>query len=156
MRCVVIVLAALAVGGAGPTGQASDVPLLSYKSLPPGVIFPKRIGPLPQMQYPPVAIRCGMTGTATVELLVTAEGSVGEAKIISSTGYTLLDAASLSVLGQSQYSPATKDGIPIPVRIDVTQQWELRGRSSFSMSCSLPASAFTNGVPPDGSPDTVR
>ncbi|MGH6879230.1 MAG: energy transducer TonB [Rhizomicrobium sp.] len=152
-------LAAAAISGAGPTGQASDIPLLSAIVLPPGVTFPKRIDtptPTPtHVYYPPLAIRCGMTGTATVELLVAPDGSVGSAKVVSSTGYTVLDTASLNVASQFHYSPATKDGAAIPARIDVALNWKQPVVPGVSQECTLPASAFTNGTPPAGSSDTL-
>ena len=159
MRSIVIVLAALASSSTGLTGQTNDIPLLSAFALPPGVTFPKKIEtPAPlQAYYPPLAIRCGMTGTATVELLVAADGSVASAKIVSSTGYNVLDSASLNAASQFHYSPATKDRAAIPARIDVALNWQLQGplRPGVSQKCTLPASAFTNGTPPNGSPDQV-
>jgi TonB family protein len=152
MRSVVIALVGLAIGGTGPIDQTSDIPLIARGNLPQGIIYPVRIGPLPRIYYPPLAVRCGMTGTATVELLVNADGSVGSTKITSSTGYTVLDAATVEQANQFRYSPATKDGVPIPVRIEVVQKWI--GPRGYQ-HCTLPASAFTTGAPPTGSPDEI-
>jgi TonB family protein len=158
MRGIVIMLAASAISGIGPTGQASDIPLVSAANPPPGLTFPKKIEPPTPIQphYPPLAIRCGMTGTATLELLVAADGSVGGAKIVSSTGYTALDSASLDVTRQFRYTPATMNGVAVPVRVNVVQNWEFAGGLLPGQSCTLPASAFTNGTPPPGSPDKIR
>ncbi|MGH6877914.1 MAG: energy transducer TonB [Rhizomicrobium sp.] len=143
-------LVGLAIGGAGPMDQPNDIPLLSYNSLPPGVTYPTRIGPLPRTYYPALAVRCGLSGTATVELLVNADGSVGSAKITSSSGYTVLDAATLDQANQFRYSPATKDGVPMPARIDIHQKWI---GPRYHEHCTLPASALTNGAP--RSPDEI-
>ena len=69
--------------------------------------------PLSQPPYPPSMVRGGNTGTADVEIYVLPSGRVGDARIIKSTGFELLDQSVLDEAKRKwRLTPATRDGVP--------------------------------------------
>ena len=147
VRRIAAILAALVASEIGAIAQLNEPPLLVGTDLPPGVVAPKNISGQIPFNYPPVAVRCSLTGSATLELLVTEQGAVADAKIVATTGYTSLDAAAIEIARQLRYQPATKDGVAITSRIKWMTNFQLVGHGPYS-PCTLPPSAFTNGVPP--------
>ena len=117
MRNLVTILALL--GGPGVDAQTTDIPLIVSKDLPPGMVAPKNIDRPSGGMYPPLAVRCHLVGKAVLELLVYADGSVGSAKIVTTTGYKILDEAAENFASKFHYLPATLNGVPIASRIDL-------------------------------------
>lgn len=69
--------------------------------------------PLSQPPYPPSMVRGGKTGTADVEIYVLPDGRVGDARIVKSTGFELLDQSVLDEAKRKwRLTPATRDGVP--------------------------------------------
>jgi TonB family protein len=63
--------------------------------------------------YPPIARRIGAEGKVTFRLTVTAEGRVGQADVVTSSGRDDLDqTAQQWILAHWAYKPALKDGVP--------------------------------------------
>ena len=63
--------------------------------------------------YPPIARRIGAEGKVTFRLTVTAEGRVGQADVVTSSGRDDLDqTAQQWILAHWTYKPALKDGVP--------------------------------------------
>ncbi len=69
-----------------------------------------------EAQYPDEARERGLSGPVLVSLQLDAEGSVVSAEIEQGLG-PLLDEAALQAARQLKFSPATRDGEPVPVRI---------------------------------------
>jgi protein TonB len=76
----------------------------------------------PKPAYPEAAKRAGKEGKATVEVLVDVDGTVMNAKLISSTGYDDLDQAALQAAWKWTFTPAKQRNKPVrvPVRIPFT------------------------------------
>ena len=72
-------------------------------------------------QYPPEARRQGMEGTAEVEFQVAKDGSVKEVMVVRSSGFPLLDQASMETIRRAAPLPV----IPGTVRIAIS--YRLRG-----------------------------
>ena len=69
--------------------------------------------PLTQPPYPPRDIREGNTGTADIEVYVLPSGRVGDARIVTSTGFEGLDRSALAEAKRNwRLVPATRDGVP--------------------------------------------
>lgn len=62
------------------------------------------LNPLPR--YPEVARRRGQQGTVQIEVLVLADGRVGDVKLVSSSGYKNLDRAARKAVKSWQFKPA--------------------------------------------------
>jgi len=73
------------------------------------------INPLPK--YPEVARRRGQEGTVTLEVLVLADGRVGEMDLVASSGYRSLDKAALKAVRRWQFKPATSLSAPVESRV---------------------------------------
>lgn len=77
-------------------------------------ILPHRID-----NYPPLALRRHEEGAVILQLLVQADGSVGDVSIVRSSGHEQLDAAALVGVGDWIYIPAVRDHRPVPATIQV-------------------------------------
>lgn len=68
--------------------------------------------------YPEALRKQGVQGTVVLSLLVGADGSVQEASVASSSGYSELDQAALAVAYSYQFTPATNSqDEPVPCRV---------------------------------------
>lgn len=124
----------------------SQPPLLSGANIPQGIVPPKVVQNETALPYPPLAVRCGLTGQAVLELLIDAQGDVSDAKIVKATGYTVLDEAAIANVKRWHYTPATRDGVAIAARIDTTVEFNL---ASPAPTCTLlPPKQYSNGLPP--------
>ena len=61
-----------------------------------------------------------------VEFTVSADGSVTNAKVAKSSGYSRLDRAAVQCVSDFHYHPATQGGKPIAIRTKVQVAYELR------------------------------
>jgi protein TonB len=90
------------------------------------VIEMPRLKSMKAPDYPVSAMRAGHTGTTTLELLVLENGLVGEATVMSSSGYPKLDAAAVAVAKRSwKFFPGTKDGQPMPMKIEAPVRFSM-------------------------------
>ena len=64
--------------------------------------------------YPPIARRIGAEGTVTLRLMVSAEGRVTQAEVVTSSGQGDLDQAARQwILAHWAYKPALENGVPV-------------------------------------------
>jgi protein TonB len=80
-----------------------------------------RIEPL----YPEAARRSRETGVAVLEAIIGADGGVTDLMVLRSTREPLLDEAAVRAASQWEYEPATKDGQPVSVYLNVTVNFQL-------------------------------
>jgi protein TonB len=80
----------------------------------------------PKPAYPALARRMGYQGTVELELLVAVEGTVGAARLVRSSGYTLLDSAALKAVRVWRFEPGTRDGQQVAMWIKVPVNFSLR------------------------------
>jgi protein TonB len=73
--------------------------------------------------YPPLARSQRLQGDVTIDALVDANGNVGSMRVLN--GNALLQNAATDALRRWKYQPATLNGQPIPVHINVTITFRL-------------------------------
>lgn len=100
----------------GPTSPASQGQVDLPDHLPV-----KLYAPAPG--YPYLARRNQWEGVTRLEILVQADGRVGEITVIQSSGYQVLDRAAVKTVKHWRYRPALKNGTGIA--------WKLRIRINF-------------------------
>jgi len=94
---------------AQPPVQAAPAPSIP-KSAPKS--DPRR--PLTQPEYPPSSRRAGEAGTVVLEILVLANGRVGDARVKTSSGFPKLDEAALREVKRSwRLTPGSENGKPV-------------------------------------------
>lgn len=104
--------AGFALESSGPV-EAGVEPVL----LPPSLLADS---PAP---YPPQLASEQVTGKVQLELLVTEDGEVESARVVSGA-HPLLDDAALHAATGLRFNPATLDGQPVPVRIGFEYRFE--------------------------------
>jgi TonB family protein len=70
--------------------------------------------------YPPVAIRKKISGTVTVQFLITTDGAVKDPKVIRSSGNDALDDSALRCVPHWRYLPAKQNGQPVEINWQAT------------------------------------
>jgi protein TonB len=74
--------------------------------------------------YPEVAARAMVQGNVVVELQVSTEGRVTQARVLQ--GIPLLDEAALAAVRQWVYTPPLVDGVPVRLIMTVTVRFKVR------------------------------
>lgn len=77
-------------------------------------------------EYPALSQRLGEEGTVLVALEVAADGSVTDARVLSSSGYARLDNAALSAVRKAHFKPGTVNGVPVTSKARLPIRYELR------------------------------
>lgn len=91
---------------ADETSETAGAPVV-----PPRVDAQRMNNPAPA--YPRQSRRLREEGTVVLELLILEDGTVGEAKVETSSGYSRLDDTALTAVKRWRYVPATRAGKPI-------------------------------------------
>ena len=73
--------------------------------------------------YPPVSVREKQEGVAKAEIYISENGRITDAKIVESSGWPLLDEATLKYVKTWRMKPSTKNGVPIGVWMTVPVRW---------------------------------
>lgn len=68
----------------------------------------------------------GYQGTVELEVLVVADGTVGEARLAGSSGYPQLDGAALAAVRGWRFEPGTREGEKVAQWIKVPVNFSLR------------------------------
>jgi TonB family protein len=76
---------------------------------------PDPANPTPEPKYPPVARRYNMEGQVVVRFLVKTDGTVGNTRVVLSSGISALDQAALDAMIPSKMLPGTLNGSPIDI-----------------------------------------
>ena len=108
----------LAVGAA----QAQDT---VYKP-GDGVSLPQVVKQV-KAEYTSEAMRQMIEGTVTLDVVVKADGAVGDVKVTQSLDAVYgLDEQAIKAMKQWEFKPGTKDGKAVAVRVDVKMNFTLR------------------------------
>lgn len=75
--------------------------------------------------YPAASIRAEEEGVTTVEIYVTADGRVSDARVKTSSGFERLDEATLKYVKTWRMKPATRGGVPEGSWVTVPVRWRL-------------------------------
>jgi bla regulator protein blaR1 len=73
--------------------------------------------------YPPASLAAGNEGTVTVSMLVQPDGSVGDAKVIKSSGFVPLDEAARDGIKLCKFHPAIRGGKTVQEWTPVQYVW---------------------------------
>lgn len=96
--------------GAGPAASAVTPPeLLHFVEAP----------------HPPEALAQGLSARVQLELVIAVDGSVTEAKVVQPAGHGF-DASALTAAQQLKFKPASRNGAPIPARVNFEYVFEYR------------------------------
>jgi bla regulator protein blaR1 len=123
---VAVPFSAGAVGmGRAATGTATQEDAKVHKP-GDGVTLPVVIREV-KPQYTPEARQAKIQGAVELDVVVLATGEVGETKVSKSldTQYGL-DEAAVAAMKQWRFKPGTKDGKPVPVRVQVEMTFTLK------------------------------
>ncbi|MBU0509465.1 energy transducer TonB [bacterium] len=97
-------------------------PLVEYDTPPSPVGGMQTIGA--KVRYPEAARAEGVEGEVIVEVAIDERGHVGETRILRSARADL-DSAAMEALREVTFHPATKDGVPIAIRVAVPIRFRL-------------------------------
>jgi TonB family protein len=79
--------------------------------------------------YPPRAARNDEAGIVLLGFLVSANGTLEQAKIINSSGVPVLDEGALTPLSKCKFTPGTIDGKPATMWMGIHYSWLIDGGS---------------------------
>ncbi|MCC7126047.1 MAG: energy transducer TonB [Acidobacteria bacterium] len=85
---------------------------------------PRKVKDVPAV-YPAIAKSTRVGGTVQLELTITPDGKVGDARVIRSV--PLLDQAALDAAKQWEYAPTRVKGVAVPVIINVAMEFKPQG-----------------------------
>jgi len=88
-------------------------------------ITPPRVLQEVKAEYTDEARRAGITGEVVLEIVVRRDGSVGDVKLLRGLGGGLNDRARQAVK-QWRFAPATRQGTPVDVIVEVAVDFKLR------------------------------
>ncbi len=115
--CMAVVVAAAA---------AAQDPGGVYKKGDDGLTMPAVIKEV-KPSYTDAAKRARVQGSVTVEAVVLKDGTVGEVTVTRSLDQIYgLDGQAVSAAKQWQFKPGSKDGKPVPVRVEIEFSFTLR------------------------------
>jgi len=82
----------------------------------PGIIPPK-LTKSARPNYPPEAMRAKVEGRVKMEMVVQADGTVCQVRVVSSLDHNRfgLDDAAVKAVKEMRFTPAMKDGVAVPV-----------------------------------------
>ena len=103
-------------------GDATDKPRL---------VNPQQVQRLLQNSYPPLLRAGAVRGSAHLAIVVDEQGAVSEARSVRATHAAFADAA-VAVVRQARFVPATRDGRPVAVRLQLPVTFNLRGEAPDS------------------------
>jgi TonB family protein len=75
--------------------------------------------------YTDPARRAGLEGEVLLEMVVTAEGTVTDVRVLQRLG-SGLDERAIAAVQQWQFSPARRHGVPVAVLVEVAVEFRLR------------------------------
>jgi protein TonB len=78
------------------------------------------------VRYPPSARRRGLAGTVSVEILILANGAIGEVTLLESSTHPVLDEAALDTIRTLPRVPLPADLPARPLRVRVPVVFQMR------------------------------
>ena len=96
-------------------GQEAPWPPVGVFRVVPGMTAPKMIKSA-RPNYPPEAMRAKVQGRVKLEIVVQADGTVGDVRVVSSLDRKFgIDDAAVKAVKEMRFTPAMKDGVAVPV-----------------------------------------
>ncbi len=90
-----------------------------------GIRAPQKIADVSPV-YPAIAQQARIQGVVIIEATIDARGNVTAARVLRSV--TMLDQAALDAVRQWKYTPTLLNGVPVPVIMTVTVNFQLQDR----------------------------
>jgi TonB family protein len=87
-------------------------------------VTPPRVIKSPEPKYPEFAEEKHIRGTVMLWLIVNSQGSPEQIKVQRALGHGL-DQSAVDAVSQWKFAPATKDGAPVPVIINVEVNFKM-------------------------------
>jgi TonB family protein len=123
----------LAVAGFGVLRFSLTLPTMQFHwPVAPAAVAARDHGPIfdpalgaHKALYTPLAIRRHEQGDLLIQLLVLPDGSVGDVRIVKSSGSAQLDAGALVSAGNWRYRPAMQGGKPVAAKVTVRVRFKL-------------------------------
>ena len=123
MRSILGAMAAACVLAMAAAPMARDVQVYEAGH---GVSLP-RVKKQVKADYTDEAKAAGIAGTVTLGVVVLADGSVGDVTVVKSLDAVLgLDQQAVKAMKQWVFTPGTKDGKPVAVRVSVEMTFTLK------------------------------
>jgi TonB family protein len=123
-------LVILVVMGMAPLLSAQYIRIGNPGAIPNGAVSPPTILKSAFALYTDDARSRGIEGTVTIEALVSEAGQIRSMRILKGLGFGLDEVALASVQGW-EFSPATRDGIPVSVVAQIDVQFSLRSANAL-------------------------
>jgi TonB family protein len=119
-------------GGAARAADAA-LPNCGSMSTPPVALTPH----VATMEdYPPLSRALNESGETIASYVVLPNGTVGDVKVVRSSGSLRLDDATMSFVGRFQFKPALASGKPAACQNEIALRWSLRGGGDMSGALS--------------------
>jgi TonB family protein len=123
-----VVIASL--GNPIPQTSSSEKPHMAMKSpslSESEIVFAQpRYAENPKPLYPREAKKKGYEGEVLLRVEVLSNGQVGKIELRRSSGHEVLDRSAITAVKQWRFIPATKDGAPVPVWVNIPVAFQLR------------------------------
>lgn len=125
VTCVFVGALGFVLGPATCPAQDNSphTPVIVYDRVGNGITAPKAIYD-PNPDYTDRARKKKIRGPVVVSIVVTEDGDVREAKVVTSLDKDL-DKQAVKIVSTWKFEPATKDGKPVAVRIKVEVDYKL-------------------------------
>ena len=123
MTVIFILMLAFTASGFAKDNDVVDYYLVEKKPVPLTQATPR---------YPEEAKQNGQEGSAIVQVLVDADGTIAETKLLKSSGYEILDNAGLDAAREWTFSPAEHEGKPVKVWVSIPFSFNLKESSTPS------------------------
>jgi protein TonB len=88
-----------------PPASTAPAPVKSEVTIPASYAATNR-----KPEYPSLSRRYGEQGTVVLRVFVKADGTAGEIRLKTSSGFPLLDKSAISAVQDWRFNPATSDG----------------------------------------------
>lgn len=100
----------------------------------PGIVLPldvvREARPLyrtnPSPEYPGIARKRGYQGNIVLSVLVRRDGTVGDLKVLSSSGYPVLDRAAVAAVKHWLFEPGMRGEEKVEMRVKIPIRFELK------------------------------
>ncbi len=86
---------------------------------------PPRVERNPPPLYPATAVDQGWEGITTLRIHIAKDGTVEAVEVLQSSGHSVLDAAAVRAVRKWRFSPAMRDGKPVPIHVRLKIRFSL-------------------------------
>lgn len=139
--------------------KATATTIFAITNVRPEVTKPVALPNTCRPAYPREAIRYELEGETYVQLDIDASGAPTNARILRSSGWTLLDRATLDGFSLCRFRPAMKGEQAVPAQVTESFRWRLDAETPGVMPTLVNGSCATSSefsIVSDSSPSSMR